>query len=206
MHRTTYVHAYRADEYCLTLHEYARIGPVKKFNSTSSAFAWDAYTIITCAHSVADAKHPRDVRIEGLKARPVAILRPQNWKRWGQPDVAVLVFAKPHGLPVAKRSTDLNDGARVYSAYAPYMPVRFGKVTRISVINGAHKWRTFTATLVPEAGHSGGPLFNSHGKIIGMAIEAGSPFSSGGGKKFGIYIPMAEIDAAVTRLKNASPC
>lgn len=206
MHKTTYIPARRYDEYVVTLHEHARLGPAKWHYSSSSAFAWDEYTLITCAHSVHRAKRAGDIHIEGLKARPVQMLRPKGWKLHENADVAILRFAKPHGLPVARRcQTDIAVGMRVFTALVPDMPVTFGQVSHIHALHGGRKWRTFTCNLPPKAGHSGSPIFSSYGTLIGMAIAEGTAAKNGRGKRFGIYIPLADLAAALTRLENENP-
>lgn len=202
MHTPTHVPPRRPQDYCLSLREYKRFGFLRWVNSTSSAFAWDSHTIVTCAHSVQDAKRPEDVRIDGLAAYPVAILRPQNWKRWGSADVAVLIFDKPHGLPVARRDTKLAEDRSVFAAYSK--PCRFGKIRSTQKVCTGRKWRTFTASVVPIAGHSGGPLFSAKG-VIGIAIEATTTMARGRGTPLGVYIPITDIEAAIDNLKNESP-
>lgn len=132
--------------------------------AAASAFALDATTVITNQHCV-DRIDCRGFRLKGLKATPNRIT---TFTKAIPPDLAIVKYEVPHGLPQVTVSTEgLCKNDAVW-----FIDSRHGLQQRtVTVLRPKSKLRNyclgqFSGKVSP--GTSGSPLFNAKGHVVGL--------------------------------------
>lgn len=142
--------------------------------------------LLTNAHVVGDAKFVR-LRLAGGRTLVGEVLRVDKAR-----DVALLQADPPAAGALAVRTTAPQVGEEVYALGSPYGQVLSGTLTRgvLSASRVLEGVAYLQSDVAINAGHSGGPLMDAQGRVMGIAQLSNA-------KGVGLFIP---IDDALDKL------
>jgi tetratricopeptide (TPR) repeat protein len=141
----------------------------------------NTYTVLTCNH-VAKMPAPQSIRTHDGQSYAVAsTLKLQ--KSPNEPDLALLTFSSPTAYPVAKLAqSDVPVGAEIFVMGFPTLDGKFGADRDFVFSPGfvtsrpssAPEGYTLRYNSVTRGGMSGGPVFDSDGRVVGIHGLGGS--------------------------------